>query len=97
MKSAEIILLDTQAYYQLRDDLIGAVREEVRSLGEKLLKTNSAADDWITPVEARRLLRVGKTRYQELKNEGAFKCSQDGRKVRVSQKSVLAYLNRNVL
>lgn len=97
MKTSEIILLDSQAYYQLRNDLIGAVREEVRSLGEKLLKTNGAADDWITPVEARRLLGVGKTRYQELKNQGAFKCSQHGRKVKISMKSILTYLDRNVI
>lgn len=94
MKS-EVIIIDSEAYYRLRADLIDGVKTEIRALGEQLLNTNRDADDWITPEAARKLLGVGKTKYQELKNSDAFKFSQHGRKVKVSRKSVLAFLKQN--
>ena len=91
---SEVILLSSDAYDRLRKDISADVIAEIRRL---LAGYNSDANsaDWISPEEARKLLDVGKTKYQELKNDGAFKVSQHGRKVRVYRPSINEFLKKN--
>lgn len=49
--------------------------------------------DWISVKESMRLLCVGRTRLQQLKNDGAIRFFQDKKKLRFSKKSIEKYLN----
>ena len=90
MKS-EIIVIASDAYDRLRKDIADTIIVELRNL----LRGKTGEKDWITPEEARTLLDIGKTKYQELKNSGAFIVSQHGRKVRVFRPSVIDFLKKN--
>jgi len=92
---AEIIMLNSEAYNQLKNELTGLLRYEVKRGVEEVLKSLKVGDDWMTAAEVRSLLGIGRTKYFELKNADAFVFSQFGRKSKISRKSVEAFLKKN--
>ena len=87
----EVIVIDSKAYNSLLNEMREMIKSEFKILREKGIQE----DDWISPDETRKLLGIGRTKYFELKNEGAITFSQHGRKVRVSRKSIEEFLKKN--
>ena len=55
--------------------------------------TAPAASDWVSVATAMQLLSVGRTKLQQLKNDGTIRFFQDKKKLRFSRKSIEKYLN----
>lgn len=49
--------------------------------------------DWVDVKTAMKLLCVGRTKMQQLKNEGKIRFTQDRKKLKFSRKSIEQYLN----
>jgi excisionase family DNA binding protein len=49
--------------------------------------------DWITVRDAMKILGVGRTKMQALKNEGEIRFTQDQKKLKFSLESIKKYLN----
>lgn len=49
--------------------------------------------DWVDVNTAMKLLCVGRTKMQQLKNEGKIRFTQDRKKLKFSRKSIEQYLN----
>jgi ActR/RegA family two-component response regulator len=95
MKS-EVIIIDSEAYARLKNDLLESVIETVKDQIQAIINEKNDSE-WVSSEEARKMLNVGKTKFQELKNSGEFKVSQQKRKMMVNRKSLLKYLEKNVI
>jgi hypothetical protein len=92
---AEVIVIDTEAYFQLQQATFQFVHQKFRELLQQQEATNNPLADWIPPDQARKILCIGKTKYHELKNAGVLRFTQHGRKVLISKKSVLDFMKKN--
>ena len=52
-------------------------------------------DDWVSVAVAKRLLGVGRTKLQELKNEGQIAFTQHKKTLRFSRKSIELFLKKH--
>jgi hypothetical protein len=83
----QIICLEQKCFYELLDRVIRHIRE----------KHNVTQDRWVTPQEAQRLLNVGKTCLQTLRNEGKLAYSHPMRKVILYDRlSIESYLKNHI-
>jgi excisionase family DNA binding protein len=55
--------------------------------------TKDSIEDWVNVKTAMHLLQIGRTKLQQLKNDGAIRFTQDGKKLRFSRRSIEKYLN----
>ena len=88
----EVIVIDSKAYNSLLNEMREIIKSEFQNLREDLINHGVRQSDWITPKEAREMLGVRMTKYCRMKSEGAFVFSQFGKKVKVSRKSVEAFI-----
>lgn len=89
----EVIVLDSEAYKQLKKEILN---EFENSLQKFLNSDNQLQNDWISLTEAQKLLPLkSKTSWQKLRDDGAIKFSQVGRKILYSRRSILKYLEDN--
>lgn len=80
----EVICLEDRA-------LLHLVREVVKQIKEE---TKQIADPWIDGEEAMKILNIGKTTLQNLRNTGSIKYTQPSRKVILYERaSLYEYLN----
>lgn len=91
----EVIILESKAYKALVSEIREAIRSEFINLREDLILHGTRKSDWISPAEAREMLGVGKTKYCQMKSEGAFVFAQHGRKVKISRKSLEQFLRQH--
>lgn len=91
-----VIVLDSQAFEQLKLELKGYVKQ---ALSEFLLEKQLAeSSDWITIDDAKKLLPYkSKSTWQNLRDTGVIEFSQfpNSRNILYSKKSILNYLNKN--
>jgi len=89
-----VIVLDSEAFEQLKREFRGYVKQAVADvLADKKVAENS---DWIALAEAQKLLPFkSKTSWQKLRDTGTIKFTQFGRKIMYSKKSIIDYLNSN--
>lgn len=87
----EVIVIDSEAYKALLNEMREVIRSELKILREKGFRE----DEWISLEEARKLLGIGRTKFFQIKSEGKIVFSQYGRKVKVSRKSIEAYIKRH--
>jgi hypothetical protein len=89
-----VIVLDTEAYIQLKLELKKYVKE---ALIEVLAEKNSAQNsDWIQLSEAKKLIPFkSKTSWQRLRDKGTIQFTQFGHMIMYSRTSILKYLDKN--
>lgn len=63
----------------------------------KLGRFPNSTDEWLTPLQTQKLLGIGRTKYFELKAEGAFVFTQFGRTAKISRKSLDKFLTNNIV
>ena len=82
----EVICLQTEAFYELVDDVVNRMMEQRKEQPK-----------WLSPDEAMKLLKItSKTTLQKLKNEGHIKFSQPMKKlVLYHRQSILDYLEKH--
>ncbi len=92
MKS-ELIVIDANLYSELKTD-INFIKEALMQLQGR---SPNGPDQWLTPAETRKVLGIGRTKYFEMKAEGAFVFSQFGRTAKISRKSIEVFLKKNIV
>ena len=82
----EVICLETQAFYELIDEVV-----------DRVLEQRKEEPKWISGEEAMTMLKItSKTTLQRLKNEGHIGFSQPMKKlVLYDRESILAYLEKH--
>ena len=58
-------------------------------------KVNKTEEEWISEVEARKILGVGRTTMAKMRAEGLIPFSQYRKKIRFRKQDVLDFLNKN--
>lgn len=90
----EVIVLDSEAYKQLTQEIKAYVKEALREF--MLEQTTSHKSDWICLSEAQKLLPLkSKTSWQKLRDNATIRFTQSGRTIMYSRKSIHDYLNKN--
>jgi hypothetical protein len=83
----EVICIEQKAFYELLDRVVKHIKE----------KNSVTQDRWVTPEEAQKILNVGKTCLQTLRNESKVVYSQPMRKVILYDRlSLEKYLQNNI-
>ncbi len=94
----EIIVLESEAYQSLQREMLQMVRTTIREAKEEALANMDPANDWLSAVEAKNLLGIkSKTKLQELRDLDEIKFSKAGKVIRYSKRSILEYLERNIV
>ncbi|TSE03731.1 helix-turn-helix domain-containing protein [Aquimarina algiphila] len=94
----EIIVLESEAYKSLQKEMLHMVRITVREAKEEAMANMDPANDWLDAEEAKKLLGIkSKTKLQELRDYDEVMYSKAGKVIRYSKKSILEYLNRNIV
>ncbi len=91
-----LIVIDSDIYSELKTD-INFIKEALTQLQGHYSGKSNGPDQWLTPAEARKVLGIGRTKYFEMKAEGAFVFSQFGRTSKISRKSIEAFLKNNIV
>lgn len=91
----ELIVIDATVYSQLKAD-IDFIKQAVAKLSEGS-RSSKNSDEWLTPLETQQLLGIGRTKYFQMKADGAFVFSQFGRKAKISRKSLETFLKNNII
>jgi hypothetical protein len=93
-----VIILDSDAYNQLLNELFGRFKKALKEAQTEALSKNNPEDDWISQEAAKKLLPYkSKAKWKELRISGSVIFSKFGRKIRYSKKSILNFLNQNVI
>lgn len=92
----ELVTLDTEAFKALKLEFGRIVKQAlIDVLAEKKASQTS---DWIPFEEAKTLLNIrSKTSFQKLRDNGIILFTQSGRKILYSRKSIMNYLNKNII
>ncbi len=94
----EIIVLESEAYKNLQKEMMQIVRTTIREAKEEALLNMDPANDWLSADEAKKLLGIkSKTKLQELRDFDEIMYSKAGKVIRYSKKSILKYLDRNIV
>lgn len=85
-ESIPIICLETQAFYELIEQVV-----------DKMMEQNQEKPKWISGEEAMTMLKItSKTTLQKLKNEGHIRFSQPMKKlVLYDRDSILSYIEKH--
>ena len=92
----EVIVLDSDAFEQLKQEIKGFVKQALHEFIRE--KNLSETSDWINLEEAMKLLPYkSKTTWQKLRDNGIIEISQSpgSRAILYSKKSIINYLNNN--
>ncbi len=82
----QVICLEEAAFYELIEKVVHRMKEKEKAKEEK----------WIPGEDALKLIGIGKTTLQKLRNEGKIRFSQPLRKVILYDfQSILKYLDEN--
>ncbi|MDD5571205.1 MAG: hypothetical protein PHD97_08625 [Bacteroidales bacterium] len=92
------------AALQFIEDFIAMRKEvkEIRQSQQEQMKFNAKIEDYLVGAylddiikesDARKMIGVGTTKWNELKKSGKIAFSQDGRKTRLLRKDILQYIN----
>lgn len=94
----EVIVIHSEAYEQLKLDLMKCVKESTEAVIKE--KLSASQTDWITIEEAMKLLPYkSKTTWQRLRDTGTISISQrpNSRVILYSKKSIMDYLKKNAI
>ena len=93
----ELIVIDANIYRELKNDL-KIIKEAITQLQDHHMGISpNGPDHWLTPAETRKVLGIGRTKYFEMKAEGAFVFSQFGKTAKISRKSIEVFLKKNIV
>jgi len=93
-----VIVFDSVAYNSLLNELFARFKKTIKEAQAESLAKSLPEEDWISPEEAKKLLPYkSKAKWKELRVTGAVRFSKFGRKTRYSKKSILNFLNKNVI
>ncbi|WP_108866884.1 helix-turn-helix domain-containing protein [Aquimarina aquimarini] len=89
----ELIIFEKESYYRLMEETMSLMYKVVREALKEEQKNMTREDDFISTIEAMKLLGVkSRNRLYELRNEKIIEYYQHGRRVLYSKKSLLEYL-----
>ncbi len=89
----DVILIDSKAYEKLKQDLFDFLSRKMEE-NALLYEGHAPSEEWISVKDAMRMLRVGRTKLQQLKNDGDIHFSQRKKKLLFHRKSVENYLRK---
>ena len=82
----DVICLESQAFYALVEEVVDRLKDQ----------NNVQHDKWISDQDARKMLHIGKTTLQKLRDEGAIRFSQPSKKlILYDRDSILEYLEKH--
>lgn len=90
----EVILIDSIAYEKLKQELFEFLSKKMKESATALSETN-AANDWVGVKETMKMLNVGRTKLQQMKNDGEIHFTQYRKKLQFSRKSINAFLKKH--
>lgn len=86
----EIIVFEKQAYYKMVEEMKKAVKDAA--------KNGKEVKEWLSTSEVKELLGFkSKSKMQQLRDSGDILFSQHGRTIKYSQKSIVEFLERNII
>lgn len=89
----DVIVIDSKAYEKLKQELFDFL---VRKMEENALlpKSSEKSEEWLSVKDTMRFLHVGRTKLQELKNDGEIDFTQKNKKLLFHRKSLERYLKK---
>jgi len=94
----EVIIIDSKAYEQLKEELVSEMREAVRDAMHQVMEERGMDSDWVKKEPAMEMLGIrSKSKLQDLRDNSEIDFSQrpGGRIILYSKQSILEYLERN--
>lgn len=89
----KVIVFEERAYYKMLDEMKKVVKEATHEY-----KAEAQQKEWLSTEEAKNLLGFkSKSKLQKLRDNGDIIFSQHGRIIRYSRKSILAFLDNNII
>ncbi len=89
----ELIVIDSEAFQQLKIDMKLMIKQAVTEAKFELLKKQE--DDLVSWEEAKKILPYkSKSSWQEFRDSGKIKFEQIGRKIMYSKKSLIEFLKQ---
>ncbi|MBL0048967.1 MAG: helix-turn-helix domain-containing protein [Bacteroidetes bacterium] len=89
----ELIVIDSEAFQQLKIDMKMMIKQAVTEAKFELLKKQE--DDLVSWEEAKKILPYkSKSSWQEFRDSGKIKFEQIGRKIMYSKKSLIEFLKQ---
>ena len=94
----DVIVFESEAYRKIHQEMMLLVHTTIREAKEEALANMDPSNDWLDTDQAKKLLGIkGKTKLQELRDFDEITYSKAGKVIRYSKKSILAYLDRNIV
>ncbi len=90
----DVIVIDSVAYEKLKQELFEFLTKKMEE-GAGARGEINAANDWIGVKETMKILNVGRTKLQEMKNDGEIHFTQYRKKLQFSRKSINAFLKKH--
>ena len=89
----KVIVFEERAYYKMLDEMKQVVKEATHEY-----KAEAEQKEWLSTEEAKTLLGFkSKTKLQQLRDNGEIIFSQHGRIIRYSRKSIMSFLESNII
>jgi phage pi2 protein 07 len=90
----EVIVIDSKAYLKLQEELFQFLERKFAEMQANQLKQKNM-EDWISVKETMLLLPVGRTKLQQLKNDGLIHFTQHKKKLQFSRKSIESFKKKH--
>lgn len=89
----KVIVFEERAYYKMLDEMKQVVKDATHEY-----KSEAEQKEWLSTEEAKTLLGFkSKTKLQQLRDNGEIIFSQHGRIIRYSRKSILSFIENNII
>jgi hypothetical protein len=91
-----IIVFESEAYYKLLAEQIELFKQSLAESQTFSAESKLNSKEWLTESEAKEIIPYrSKTKWQDLRDQGAVEFAQFGRKILYSKKSLYAYISKN--
>jgi len=89
----KVIVFEERAYYKMLDEVKKVVKDATKES-----KQEAEQKEWLSTDEAKTLLGIkSKSKLQQLRDNGEIIFSQHGRVIRYSRKSILDFIENNII
>lgn len=88
-----LIQIGSAAWDEMLQKQFEFFEKKFSELGNR--SSSDPLDDWVNVKTAMRLLNVGRTKLQEMKNAGVIHFTQDKKKLQFSRKSIADYKRKH--
>ncbi|UZO81362.1 hypothetical protein NBT05_02550 [Aquimarina sp. ERC-38] len=89
----EVIIIESEAFYKLMEEVMGTVYKTVREAKEEALNSKAVSKDYVGTMDALKLLGLkSKKRLYQLREDKLIDWYQHGRRVLYSKQSIIRYI-----